>query len=55
MSKFILNPDIQLMLIHFYRISGIRVGVHDTDTTIITDYPPQSAEFGARFGGTLHL
>ena len=48
MSKFILNPDIQQMLIHFYRISGIRVGVHDTDTTIITDYPPQSAEFGAR-------
>ncbi len=33
------------MLKHFYRISGVRVGVYDADLSIITDCPHQSENF----------
>ena len=45
MSRFIINPEIMQMLVNFYRISGIRVGVHDLDMSIITDYPHQAELF----------
>lgn len=48
MGNFVLNPEIKQMLINFYQISGIRVGVHDMDQTIITDYPKQSSVFAER-------
>ncbi len=38
----ILNPDIQDMLVNFYAISGLRVGLHDEKMNIITEYPVKS-------------
>ncbi len=43
MGKFILNSNIEELLKHFYKISGIRIGVYDMDFQIIVDYPPTSA------------
>ncbi|MGM9682143.1 MAG: PocR ligand-binding domain-containing protein, partial [Eubacteriales bacterium] len=42
MAQFILDAEIKDMLINFYRISGIRVGIHDLDGGIIDDYPHES-------------
>ena len=48
MGRFILNPEIMQMLVNFYRVSGMRVGVHDVDMSIITDYPHENATFDRR-------
>ena len=45
MQQFVISPDLKDMLINFYRISGIRVGVHDLEMQIIEDYPHQKKEF----------
>ena len=45
MGRFILNPEIKKMLENFYLISGIRIGVYDTDFKILEDYPPMSKDF----------
>ncbi len=46
----ILNPEIEAMLEKFYRISGLRVGLHDENMEIITEYPLKSREYdGLRF------
>lgn len=41
LEKFIVRPQIKLMLENFFRISGIRIGIYDTDEemSIISDYP----------------
>ena len=41
MEDYILHPEIKRMLENFYRISGVRIGVHDVDDdmSIIVDYP----------------
>lgn len=47
LEKFIVRPQIKLMLENFFRISGIRIGVYDTDEemSIISDYPHWAPEF----------
>lgn len=47
MEKFIVRPQIKLMLENFFRISGIRIGIYDTDEemSIISDYPHWASEY----------
>ena len=45
MGRFILSPEIKEMLENFYLVSGIRIGVYDTDFKILADYPPTSKKF----------
>lgn len=48
MERFSISPEIDRMLVHFYRISGLRVGIHDLNTDIIVDYPRQKPQFEQR-------
>lgn len=45
MGRFILSPEIREMLEKFYLVSGIRIGVYDTDFKILEEYPKTAKNF----------
>ena len=46
MEKFILGPEVKSLLIDFYLISGVRIGIYDSDELLIDEYPRTSENFG---------
>jgi len=44
MYQYLFDPEIHRMLINFYNICGIRVGIHAPDMTILTEFPPKSEQ-----------
>lgn len=42
MYQYLFDPEIHQMLINFHNISGLRVGIHAPDMTILTEYPTKS-------------
>ena len=45
MYQYLFDPEIHRMLINFYNICGIRVGIHAPDMTILTEYPIKSDKY----------
>ena len=45
MYQYQFDPEIHQMLINFYNICGLRVGIHAPDMTILTEYPKKSDKY----------
>ncbi len=45
MYQYQFDPEIHLMLINFFNICGLRVGIHAPDMTILTEYPKKSDKY----------
>jgi AraC-like DNA-binding protein len=45
MYQYQFDPEIHQMLINFYNICGLRVGIHAPDMTILTEYPKKSEKY----------
>lgn len=42
---YICTPELMQMLKHFYLISGLRVGIHDPDMNIVSEYPTKPSAY----------
>lgn len=42
---YLCEPEVEEMLVNFHVISGLRVGIHDSEMNIIREYPVKSSEY----------
>lgn len=45
MIEYIFDPQVQKMLVEFYTVSGLRVGIHDANMNILLEHPVKSSNY----------